>query len=118
MFKISPKASVGLSTVLAILFLLAVVVCAFAMPWLVDVFFEMSQGTGHGSSDANAGREYALAVAYLILAVAVVADAFLLRLLLLVHKGRVFTEDSVFSLRMIYLWANTSVLTASAAKPM
>ena len=101
MRRISRRVSVQISLALTILFFVALVVCAFAMPWLVDVFLDMKEGTGRGPFDVSATGGFVIAVAYLILVVAAVTDGFLLRLLLLVKKGQVFTATSISSLRAI-----------------
>lgn len=85
------RASLTLSMVLAVLFFVGVVVCAFILPSYVDAL--MNRGDSFYRYGMIKG------IGYGILALAAVADGMLLSLLWQVRRGNVFTSTNVALLR-------------------
>lgn len=99
--KISRKASVLISICLTVLFLAVLIVCAFAMPMLCNVFADIATMHPGRSELCVAERIYLLVAGYLIVAVAAVADILMFLLLLRIRRGLVFTRESVSVIRAV-----------------
>ena len=99
MLKIPSKLSVGISITLSVIFFLACIVGAFIMPSLTDLLINTYDNIGNRADISNSGRVFVLALAYAVLAVVSLADSLLFFLLCRVHKGQVFTADSVALIR-------------------
>lgn len=110
------RSSLTLSLVLAILFFVGLVACAFVLPTYVDALenrgdsfiqYDMVEGIGYG-----------------VLLLAAVADVLLLRLLWQVRRGNVFTATNVALLRglswccllagALFLWLGVFFLVSFA----
>ncbi len=105
MLKIPTKHSSTLSLVISILFMLGCVFCAFLIPAYSGVILDL-----HDLVLENAAREPLIpdrvlrsalvqVLSYGILAVCMLADVLLFRLLFLVRRGQVFTGASVAMIR-------------------
>ena len=92
--KISKTASVTLSLALTVLFFAVLLFCLFIMPGFVRMILPVSQRT-LTAGDAT----LILVTGYAVLALAMLADYLLLRLLLLVRAGSVFSNKSVARIR-------------------
>lgn len=99
MLRISRKASVGLSLVMTVIFFAVIVAGAIIMPTLVEMLIDTPDNIGSRDQINDSGRNLVLVVAYLVLAVAAVADIFLFLLLRRVRAGEVFTGRSVALIR-------------------
>lgn len=99
MLRISRKASVGLSLAMTIIFFAVIVAGAVIMPTLVEMLINTPDNIGSRDQINDSGRTLVLVVAYLVLAVAAVADLFLFLLLRRVRAGEVFTGRSVALIR-------------------
>ena len=98
MLKISKKASVTLSMVLSFLFFVGLIIGAVAMPAFVDSVIELVYNP---ATFPTAGKALCLALAYLILAVCLIADCVIFALLKTVKADNVFTAKSVALIRVI-----------------
>ncbi len=96
MLKISNRQSVNLSLVISVVFFVLCVAGAFAMPFLLGLFVEM-RGISYVISTGQ--FIFILIVAYLILALFILADILLFKLLQRVKHGAVFTPKSVALIR-------------------
>lgn len=94
MLRISRNASVSISLVLTGVFFLVLIVCLFIMPGFIRLILPASL---HIVMRGDA--VLITAVGYFILALAMLADILLFRLLLLVRSGEVFTSRSVALIR-------------------
>lgn len=94
--RISKKSSISLSLVMTVLFFSVIVAGAILMPSLVKTLIAISP---NAAQIGNIEHIFILVVAYLVLAVAAVADLFLFLLLLRVRDGEVFTGRSVVLIR-------------------
>ncbi|MBQ2687705.1 MAG: DUF2975 domain-containing protein [Clostridia bacterium] len=101
MFKISNKISINISLAVAALFMIACIVGAFIMPPLVEMLINLPDNIGNRGDITEGGRALVLVMAYLMLAVLMLADIFMVLLLLRVKKGLVFTEKSIIFIRAI-----------------
>ncbi len=101
MFKISNKISINISLAVAALFMIACIVGAFIMPPLVEMLINLPDNIGNRGDITEGGRVLVLIMAYLMLAVLMLADIFMVLLLLRVKKGLVFTEKSIIFIRAI-----------------
>ena len=99
MLKISRKLSVGLSILLAVLFMIALVIGAFILPWLVQTLIDIPDNSGIRQNITVGGRVLVMGVSYGLLAVCALADVLLFVLLLRVRKGLVFTAQSAALIR-------------------
>lgn len=99
MLKISNKISINLSIVIAVLFLVACVAGAFIMPTLVNMLIDTPDNIGNRGDITQTGRILVHIASYLILAIFVIADIFMLSLLSGVKKGLVFTDNTVSLIR-------------------
>ena len=95
MFRISNRQSVNLSLIISVIFFVLCIAGAFAMPFLLGLFVEM-RGLSHISTEIFI---FILVVAYLILALFMLADILLFKLLQHVKYGAVFTPKSVALIR-------------------
>ena len=94
MLRISKNASVTISLVLTGVFFAVLIFCLFIMPGFVRLILPVSPRT------IKTGDAVLItAVGYCVLALAMMADFLLFRLLLLVRAGEVFTERSVALIR-------------------
>ena len=94
MLKISKTASVTLSLILTLVFFIVLIACLFIMPGFVRVILPVSPRA------VTAGEAGLItAVGYCVLALAMLADYWLFRLLLLVRAGSVFSAKSVALIR-------------------
>lgn len=94
MFRVSKNASVTISLILTGVFFAVLIICLFIMPGFVRLILPVSPRA------ITAGDSVLItAVGYCILALAMLADYLLLRLLLLVRAGEVFTARSVALIR-------------------
>ncbi|HOA84812.1 MAG TPA: DUF2975 domain-containing protein, partial [Bacillota bacterium] len=94
MLKIKKDTSTLISLVLAFLALLALVAVWATLPFVVDCFFGLFK-------ERIDGKTQLLAVLYAASLPVAVADILLIRLLLLVRGGRIFSPEAVGSLRGI-----------------
>ena len=99
MLKISAKLSVRLSLTVAILFLAALVGACFFAPYLSDLILQLPEGLIAEPPVTAYTFWFLLAVIYVLIATAAVAALFMIRLLIRVNKGLVFTDASVSLLR-------------------
>ncbi len=99
MLKISRKASLSLSLILAGCFGVALGALAYFLPGIVSIFLI----TRHGGGDLAGPDDYAfvLTVSYGIVAVCLAAALMLILLLRRVWKGEVFTARSVTYVRLV-----------------
>ncbi len=100
MFKVSKKFSESLSLVISVGFFIACVVCAIRLPVITKYIIDTRNTITPGFVSDNASL-FVLVLAYLVLAVCVLADALLFKLLLRVSAGDVFTPKSVSLIRGI-----------------
>ncbi|MBE6824911.1 MAG: DUF2975 domain-containing protein [Ruminococcaceae bacterium] len=99
MLKISTKLSNTLSLVIAVIFFLACIVCAFFLPTVVNMLIDTPDNIGNREAITQFGRVFVHIVSYVLLAVFTLADALLMFLLIRVRKGYVFTPLSVSLIR-------------------
>ncbi len=95
MFEQSRKRSTTLSLVCAIVFMVALVVCAVFLPELTKIFLRLK------TSFVGFNFWYSLVNGYVVLIVAAVVDILLIKLLLNIKKGEVFVDRNVRTLRLI-----------------
>ena len=94
MLRISKTVSVTISLVLTGVFFAVLIFCLFIMPGFVRLILPASQ-----RAIQNGDAVLITAVGYCVLALAMLADYLLFRLLLLVRAGEVFTARSVALIR-------------------
>lgn len=94
MLRISKTASVTISLILTGVFFAVLIICLFIMPGFVRLILPVSPRT-----IMTGDSSLITAVGYCVLALAMLADYLLFRLLLLVRAGKVFTEHSVALIR-------------------
>ena len=99
MLKIPAKASVVLSIVLAVAFMLILVFGAVAMPWLTDVLIDLPDNMGSRNEIQEFDRILVLILAYMVLGFMAIADVLLLNLLFRVRAGLVFTAKCIGLIR-------------------
>lgn len=99
MLKIPKSLSVLLSLAIAAVFFIICIAGLFVMPWLCRVLIDLPDNIGNRGEITLAGRTLVLAVSYGILIVFMLADGLLIRLLLKVRKGQVFTPQAVSCIR-------------------
>ena len=93
--RISRKASIMLSLVLAVLFMVALFAAAFIFPVYVDTLYIRARMI------MRLSRNFLLVLGYLALAASAVADGLLIALLRRVKKSLVFTDESVAIIRRV-----------------
>ena len=94
MLRISKDASVTISLILTGVFFVVLIICLFIMPGFVRLILPVSP------REITAGISVLITAAgYCVLALAMLADYLLFRLLLLVRAGAVFTARSVALIR-------------------
>ncbi len=101
MLKISRKASVTLSLILAHLCLVVLVVLAVSVPGLLDHLINLPDLIGDRGSITQSGRVFVFVMAYVVIGIVFVADILLVALLYRVRAGQVFTDASVAIIRAI-----------------
>ena len=101
MFKIPKEYSVMISIALAIIFFAVCIAGIFVMPTLSEMLINTKDNIGFRDEITQAGRNFVLVLAYLILATVIAADCMLFVLLLRVRKCLVFTEKSTALVRGI-----------------
>ena len=94
MLRISKNASVTISLILTGVFFAVLIFCLFIMPGFVRLIKPAAQRT-----ILTGDAVLITAVGYCVLALAMLADVLLFRLLLLVRAGEVFTARSVALIR-------------------
>ena len=94
MLRISKNASVTISLILTGVFFAVLIFCLFIMPGFVRLILPASQ-----RAILTGDAVLITAVGYCVLALAMLADVLLFRLLLLVRAGEVFTVRSVALIR-------------------
>ncbi len=99
MMKISSKASTNLSIALSVVFFAAIIFAAFLMPFFVNLLVGSPEEIAQRPFFVAEGEGVILAIAYAVLAVAMLADVLLFVLLLRVRTEQVFTEKSVSLIR-------------------
>ncbi len=99
MLKVPSRFSVMLSTALAAVLALAVIVGAVFMPLLCDMLINARDSISVRDNLADSDRTVVMAIAYLILAIILLADALLFALLMKVRRSEVFTAGSVSLIR-------------------
>ncbi len=101
MLKISKELSNKLSLVIAVIFFVACIVCAFLLPTVVDILIDTPDNIGNREAITLVGRVFVHIVSYVLLVVFTVADILLMFLLTRVRKGKVFTPVSVSLIRYV-----------------
>ena len=99
MLKIPKKASVLISLVLTVIFMLVLIFLAVVMPVLSEMLINAQDSIGNRNDITDGGRIAVLILAYCLLVTAAVADFLLFLLLIRVLKGLVFTERSIAYIR-------------------
>ena len=99
MLKIPRKTSAGISIALSVMFFIVCIAGAVAAPYISEMFINARDNIGLRSEIGAGGRVYVLVLVYLMIAVAMLADALLFILLLCVRSGNVFTSKSVALIR-------------------
>lgn len=99
MLKISSRLSTRISIILAVIFLIGCIVCAFILPKVTNIFINVDDGIGNRDEITLGGRVFVHILAYAILLDAILADIMLLFLLMRVKNSLVFTEISVALIR-------------------
>ncbi|MBQ3481684.1 MAG: DUF2975 domain-containing protein [Oscillospiraceae bacterium] len=94
MFRIRKNASVMISLILTGVFFAVLILCLFIMPGFVRLILPVSRRT-----IMTGDAVLITAVGYCVLALAMLADVLLFRLLLVVRAGEVFTSRSVALIR-------------------
>lgn len=101
MLKISNKVSINISLAVAAVFMLACIFSAFIMPSLVEMLINLPDNVGNRGDITAGGRVFVLVLAYVMLAILALADAFMILLLLRVKKSLVFSSKSIGLIRAI-----------------
>ena len=100
MLKIPSKRSLYLSIALSVIFSLVCIAGAFIMPTLAEMLINAKDSIGSRGGDiTETGRAFVLVLAYLVLAIVMLADVLLFFLLMRVRNGNVFTSQSVALIR-------------------
>ncbi len=99
MLKISNKASLNISIVLAVVFFVACIIGLFVMPTLVELLINLPDNIGNRDSITETGRMIVHILAYLLIFVFILADVLAFCILHRVKKGLVFTIKSVSLIR-------------------
>ena len=94
MLRISKNASVTLSLILTVVFFAVLIACLLIMPGFIGLILPVSPRV-----IMTGDAVMITAVGYCVLALAMLADYLLFRLLLLVRAGEVFTARSVSLIR-------------------
>ncbi|MBE6789544.1 MAG: DUF2975 domain-containing protein [Ruminococcaceae bacterium] len=101
MIKISSKTSTNLSIALSIVFFVALIFGAVIMPYFVDMLVGTPEEIAVRPFFLAEGETVVLVIAYMVLAIAMLADVLLFLLLRRVQKELVFTPESVALIRGI-----------------
>ena len=101
MLKISNKASINISLIVAAIFMVACIFAAFIMPPLVQMLINLPDNIGNRGDITNTGRIFVLIMSYVMLLILSLADTFMIILLLRVKKSLVFTDKSIALIRGI-----------------
>ena len=101
MLKISNKVSINISLTVAAVFMLACIFSAFIMPPLVEMLINLPDNVGNRGDITAGGRAFVLVLAYVMLAILALADAFMIMLLLRVKKSLIFSSKSIALIRGI-----------------
>ncbi len=99
MLKIPSKRSLYLSIALSVIFSLVCIAGAFIMPTLAEMLINAKDSIGSRGDITETGRVFVLVLAYLVLAIVMLADVLLFFLLMRVRNGNVFTSQSVALIR-------------------
>ena len=99
MLKVSKNFSLGLSLVIAGIFLLCCLAGLFIMPGLVQILIDTPDNIGNRQEISQLGRVLVLITSYGIMADLIGADLMLIVLLVRVKKHLVFTGRSVAMIR-------------------
>lgn len=97
--KIPKNLSTMLSLIIAFVFFLACIAGLFIMPSLTRMLVDLPDNIGNRDNITETGRALVLAAAYGILVCFLAADTLLIRLLLRVRKGLVFSPVTVSLIR-------------------
>ena len=101
MLKIPAGKSIIISIVLTVIFMAILVYGAFSIVEIVDAFILFENTVVKYSTIGETGRIFILISAYVVLAVAALADVLMLLLLLEVRAGRVFMDKSIACVRYV-----------------
>ena len=101
MLRVSRKASVFISLILAHVCFLLVVGLAVCVPTLLEHLISLPDLIGDRGSITQTGRVAVLVLTYVCLGIVLLADVLLVALLYRVRSGRVFTSFSVALIRAI-----------------
>lgn len=101
MLKISRKASVTLSLILAHLCFVVLIIMAVYIPSVMPHLINLPDLIGDRESITQAGRVLVTVMAYMVVGIVFVADVLLIVLLHRVRAGLVFTSGSVAIIRTI-----------------
>lgn len=99
MLKIPSKWSVWLSIALSVVFFGICVAGTVVMPPLVTMLIDLPDNIGSRDAITDGGRVLVMILAYMALAVVMLADGLLFWLLQRVRRGQVFTPTSVSLIR-------------------
>ena len=111
MTKRKNRISIVISFVLAFIALAALIFLTVVIPSLVDSYIDL---TGRTEYFTDAERLWVKIIFYAILIPAYVADASLIAILYLAHKGLIFSDTTVYLLRLISLCCFAEVLLFGA----
>ena len=113
MLKVPSRFSVMLSTALAVVLALAVVAGAVFMPLICDMLINARDSISVRDDLGENDRVIVMVVAYLILAIILLADVLLFMLLIKVRHSEVFTAGSVSLIRGVS-WCCVALCAAFA----
>ena len=101
MLKIPRNASVTISLILSVVLLFALIAGFVLAPKLVQILIDTPDNIGDRNSIGSAGRVFILCVTYAILLLICAADLLLVKILLNVRTGIVFTDGTVAFIRYV-----------------
>lgn len=101
MLKIPRNASVTISLILSVVLLFALIAAMVIAPKLVQLMIDTPDNIGDRSGISDAGRVFVLCVTYAMLVLICAADLLLMKILLNVRKGIVFTDGTVALIRCV-----------------
>lgn len=99
MLKISSKSSVLISIILSSVFLICCIIGAFILPDILQIVFKSPNIMVISKNVSNSGKTLIYILTYTALAVAVLADILLFKLLINVNKSKIFTFKSISLIR-------------------
>lgn len=99
MLKIPSKLSLWLSIAVAVMLFVGCVAGGFVMPSFADLMIDMRESANRVADISGGGRVLVLILAYMALAVVMLADILLFWLLQRVRREQVFTPTSVALIR-------------------